>query len=331
MVELVVKRTIAAALIAIVALAGGGDAAQATDELIPIVVVGARGDDPLVVPVRVGDLVDGDVLDLHLREFPPATPALARQCDVAHRCAAEYPLTIVEDGTGRAQIRVDDTIGDHPCTRCTLEVSTGSVRRSIELWFGEPAPPLGEVTVSPVTAIVAGQAVQVRARDLPAGTNATVALCDPRGAGAECRTRFSTGSSRAMGPTTLPVDGDGDAVAEVVLQPDDAAPIDCESGGRCAVVVSVDGSLVAEPVYVWFATPPGAGYDSRRLLVGLLLALVLVILAVVVARTTDWSPTGGARAPEIDDAEYADLDAIIAQLDAAELGADAQAVGHAPG
>lgn len=46
-----------------------------------------------------------------------------------------------------------------------------------------------------------------------------------------------------------------------------------------------------------------------------LLALALGLVSWLVRRT-DWSPAGEAAAPEIDEAEYADLDAIVAALPA---------------
>jgi hypothetical protein len=67
-------------------------------------------------------------------------------------------------------------------------------------------------------------------------------------------------------------------------------------------------------VPISFAAPPGSEYDANRLAAGLGLALLLVAIAAGLIRRTDWSAVGEAAAPEIDDAEYADLDAIIAAL-----------------
>ncbi len=41
---------------------------------------------------------------------------------------------------------------------------------------------------------------------------------------------------------------------------------------------------------------------------------MLLLVAIWLVRRTDWRPVGEAAAPEIDDAEYADLDSIIAAL-----------------
>jgi hypothetical protein len=70
----------------------------------------------------------------------------------------------------------------------------------------------------------------------------------------------------------------------------------------------------APVVPITFAAPPGAAYDPTRLALGLALASILVAIAAWLILRSDWSAVGEAAAPEIDDAEYADLDAIIAAL-----------------
>ena len=74
------------------------------------------------------------------------------------------------------------------------------------------------------------------------------------------------------------------------------------------------------PVELAFAEPPGAvlrrwspGHRPRRC------AAPPARGAAWLLRSTDWAPVGEAAAPEIDDAEYADLDAIIAALPPEEL------------
>ena len=55
-------------------------------------------------------------------------------------------------------------------------------------------------------------------------------------------------------------------------------------------------------------------YAPARLALGLAIAGALLGLAARLWRRTDWSALGEEAAPEIDDAEYADLDAIVAAL-----------------
>ena len=60
-------------------------------------------------------------------------------------------------------------------------------------------------------------------------------------------------------------------------------------------------------------------YDPVRLTMGVGLAVMFLVTAAVLVRTTDWSTVGEASAPEIDDAEYADLDAMAAAFEAGEF------------
>ena len=75
-----------------------------------------------------------------------------------------------------------------------------------------------------------------------------------------------------------------------------------------------DAHVRAPVVELGFATPPGAEYDDGRLAAGLGGAALLVLAGLWLVRRTDWSPIGEEAAPEIDEAEYADLDAIVAAL-----------------
>jgi hypothetical protein len=80
------------------------------------------------------------------------------------------------------------------------------------------------------------------------------------------------------------------------------------------VVVARDAAITPRLATVTFATPPGAEYDAGRLVLGLGVAVLLVAIAAGLIFRTDWSAVGEAAAPEIDDVDYADLDAIIAAL-----------------
>lgn len=72
----------------------------------------------------------------------------------------------------------------------------------------------------------------------------------------------------------------------------------------------------------------GVEYDPIRLTTGVGLAVLFLITAAVLVRTTDWSAVGEASAPEIDDAEYADLDAIAAAFEAGEFANAVTREGH---
>ncbi len=79
-------------------------------------------------------------------------------------------------------------------------------------------------------------------------------------------------------------------------------------------VVSDDVFARAPVVPISFAAPPGADYDPARLVLGLAIATILSGIGAWLILRTDWSAVGEAAAPEIDDAEFADLDAIVAAL-----------------
>jgi hypothetical protein len=78
-------------------------------------------------------------------------------------------------------------------------------------------------------------------------------------------------------------------------------------------LLGVAGSLSEEPASPT-GTSPRADYDPVRLPAGLIAAALSLGSAAVLVRRTDWSAVGEAAAPQIDDAEYADLDAIVAGL-----------------
>ena len=89
----------------------------------------------------------------------------------------------------------------------------------------------------------------------------------------------------------------------------------CFRGDDCGISVASDSVFARAPVVpISFEGPLGARYNTSRLVIWLTLALVLLAGAAALIRRTDWAAVGEAMAPEIDHAEYADLDAIIAAL-----------------
>jgi hypothetical protein len=117
--------------------------------------------------------------------------------------------------------------------------------------------------------------------------------------------------------TTLTVapDGTGRARLRIVPGPVGANRIPCARGDDCGISVVARGAAARAPVVpITFAAPPGAAYDPGRLLLGLAIAALLLAIVAGLILGTDWSAVGEEAAPEIDDADYADLDAIIAAL-----------------
>jgi hypothetical protein len=110
-------------------------------------------------------------------------------------------------------------------------------------------------------------------------------------------------------------DGRGSTTLVVRTGPVGRDRVGCGRNERCAVAVLTEHRGTAGRVVpVEFAELQGAGYDPPRVALGLGVAALLLALAFALYRGTDWTPAHEATAPEIDDAEYADLDAIVAAL-----------------
>jgi hypothetical protein len=155
-----------------------------------------------------------------------------------------------------------------------------------------------------------GERVAVEVYDFPPGTAVTAVLCAaPDASGPRCG---------APGPTApIEIGADGTGRTTLFVGPGEVGDdrVSCARGDDCGISVVSDDVFVRAPVVpISFAAPPGAAYDPFRLALGLVLAGVLLLVAGVLLVRTDWAPVGEAAAPEIDDAEYADLDAIIAAL-----------------
>jgi hypothetical protein len=167
------------------------------------------------------------------------------------------------------------------------------------------------VTVTPDSGIpVDGRTVIVAVTGFPPRVTADVSLCAaPASTGPRCG---------APGPTaalTVGADGTGRARLRIEPGPVGTDRVPCERGDECGVSVVARGVATRAPVTpVTFAAPPGVAYDPGRLALGLAVALLLVAIAAGLILRTDWSAVGEAAAPEIDEAEYADLDAIVAAL-----------------
>lgn len=122
----------------------------------------------------------------------------------------------------------------------------------------------------------------------------------------------------APGPSApFVVGADGTGHTQLLVEPSRVGVegVRCARGGECGISVASEDVFARAPVVpISFAPPPGAAYDPTRLVLGLGAAALLVAIAAWMILRTDWSPVGEAAAPEIDTADYADLDAIIAAL-----------------
>jgi hypothetical protein len=259
------------------------------------------------------------VLTVRARGFPPFARAIAEQCSPSV-CANRIPVQFDEDGNAEFQYLVGGRFLA-PLTRgrcraegerCTVVVRTHSgTQGEIQTVFVDSIPAPGRVTLSrSVDLPLDGSTVTVSVARFPPGVTADVMLCAaPAVAGPRCG---------APGPaTTLLVapDGTGHARLRIVPGAVGTRRVPCERGDDCGVSVVARGVASRSPVVpISFAAPPGAAYDPGRLVLGLAIAAILVAIAAGLILRSDWSPVGEAAAPEIDDADYADLDAIIAAL-----------------
>jgi hypothetical protein len=263
------------------------------------------------------------VLDVRVQGFAPFARAVAEQCVslVALACGNRIPVQFGESGRAWFQYGVTDDflvpavpggcrVG---APRCTLVVRAGDEgrRAEIETVFVDRVPPPGRVVVVPHRPLsLEGETVTVRVERFPPGVKGAAVLCAaPAVSGPRC------GAPGPSAPLQVGADGTGRTRLRVVPGEVGASGARCERGDECGVSVVVPGVATrARVAPVSFAAPPGADYDRSRLLIGLAVAAVLVAIAAVLIRRGDWAAVGEAAAPEIDDADYADLDAIIAAL-----------------
>lgn len=300
-----------------------GPAGAAT--LGPEVTIEADDDASFPTSYDVVDaLTPGTVLRIRVVGFEPFARARVEQCATSgtRQCGNALPVQLDENGRAFFQYLVtDDFVAAQPvpggcradAAPCTIVVSAvvGRNRGEIQSVFFDTIPAPGRIDVTPSRDLsLDGETVTVTVHDYPPGVTVTAMLCAaPDATGPRCG---------APGPTaTLVVGADGTGQARLVIEPGRVGErrASCRRGNDCGVSVASDAVFARAPVVpISFAAPPGADYDSARLAFGLVLAVLLVAIAAGLILRTDWSPVGEAAAPEIDDAEYADLDAIIAAL-----------------
>jgi hypothetical protein len=304
----------------VIALGGSAHAAAVGPE------VTIETDDDASFPKEydvVGRLEPNSVLRVHVVRFESFTRAVAEQCatNEAVPCGNPIPVQFDEDGNARFQYLITDAfLGSQPAgacrgnaAPCTLVVrALGSQQRAeIQTIFIDPTPPAGRIGVTPSSGLsVGGATVTVEVHDYPPGVHVQAMLCAvPDSIGSRC------GEPGPSAPLVVGPDGSGRT--RLVLKPGrvGSQSARCSRTDRCGISVASDAVFTRAPVVpISFAGPPGADYDPTRVALGLGVALLLVGAAIGLIRRTDWSAVGEAAAPEIDDAEYADLDAIIAAL-----------------
>ena len=289
--------------------------------------VSVEADDGETFPASY-DVADGlapvTVLRMRVTGFAFFVRAVAEQCstDVSDRCANRVPVQFDAEGQARFQYLVtDDFLAPRaipgrcranaaPCTVVVWALE-GADHGEIQTVFGTEVPPPGRIVVTPANGLsLDGETVKVEVHDYPPGAELKAMVCAaPDATGARC------GRPGPEAPMVIGVDGTGRTQLRVEPGRVGSARARCARGNDCGVSVASREIFARAPVVpISFAAPPGAAYDPTRRVLGLGLALVLFVIAATVLVRSDWSAVGEASAPEIDDVDYADLDAIIAAL-----------------
>jgi hypothetical protein len=204
------------------------------------------------------------------------------------RCLEAVPIRSDTTGTARAILPLSPALA-----RCRLVVDgcvlvTEGDARVVARIAARAEPRPATVHVEPATGIRPGDDVRVTLRAVPARAVVTIAQCGPVAKGeAPC-----TGSSRRV-----TADRDGSATASLEIDAGRAGRRDggCRDDTRCYVVVTdADGFVIASSQRLRLAELPtaSADYDDARVAGGLVFAAVLSLVAVLLARTTDWRAVG---------------------------------------
>lgn len=268
----------------------------------------------------IGDLRPDTVLRMIVTGFNPFASGRASQCVAAPspHCGNPIPVQFREDGGATFQYLVTtgfaaaaaagECRADGALCSIVVEDLDGSGRAELTTVFHDQLRPPGVVRVEPSRGLVTGQRVTVRASGLRPGIVVHAALCAVDRSGE--RRCAAIGDGDAMS-----VRADGTAETTVTIGDDRGTPVRCNRSPTCVVTVVNGAALVrVESMRITFASPPGSDYDPTRLATGLAIACALLVGVAWLIRRTDWSAVGEEAAPEIDNAIYADLDAIIAAL-----------------
>jgi hypothetical protein len=274
------------------------------------VVILAPEDDEFPEPVVV-DGIDGRVvLRVLALGFDADRTGRIEQCVATsrglRRCANSFPVQFDADGTARIQYLIGDRYPDPgareptcapEAARCVVRLTDGDVAAVAHTGFGAPAPP-STVTITPrPDAVTPGETVAVELAGFPAGDRVRVALCAaPATAG--------TRRCGAPGPVAhVVVSGDGTATARLALRAEvvGSERVACGRGTPCGIVVGGRAPAGTVPVVdVTFAAGPGASYHATQVAVGIALALILLGIATVLVRTTDWRKPSEAETAAMD-------------------------------
>lgn len=263
-------------------------------------------------PGVVDRLPARSVLRITATGFDPNATGLVEQCTVAG-CANSFPVLFDANGTARLQYLVGDAFAaafDPPSTcragapPCAVRVHGQERSAFLTTVFRDAAPPARRVAVAPsARGLSEGEQVRVAVEGFTPGEPVQAMLCAAPDTSGSTR----CGAPGPVSPFTIGADGAGRTVLVIREGRVGSAGASCGRGTTCAIVVTQAGSSVPAPVVpIAFAAGPAARYDPFRSITGLAAAVVLLVLAFFVARSTDWRKPTEADTPELDRAVLTD-------------------------
>jgi hypothetical protein len=255
----------------------------------------------------ISALVPGEVVRIQAEGFRWSERGQIEQCvvELARQtaCAEGFPVRF-EDGRADFQVAVR-AISPGGCRvgqpTCLLRLTgTDSGRQAaVQTVLVDNFSP-GQIRVEPARDVADGQAVQVSVTGFPPGTTAVAVLCAPP----------EPYDARRCNPpdpaSTFTVDdaGAGRTSLQVASGRLGPAAVLCGPRRGCGVAVVVgSGFVAAAAAPVAFAEGPGVDYTAGRVAPGVIGALVLIGLALGIARRTDWRKPTEAATPEMDAAD----------------------------
>jgi hypothetical protein len=260
---------------------------RSIDERVELAVV--RGD--FASPVRPIDGVsDGEVRFIEIDGFARREAGLVRQCRSDGRCGTAIPAQADRDGRARFLFQFHERVGSGLDCRdlpCSIVVTGEDDERlaSIPLAFGTTVDQAA-IGVDRTRQLEPGERIAVTLSGFAPG-RVTVTWCTPPGPteGSAC--------GRPAPEAVATVGADGTASVHLRVH-DGAVGTDgsrCGRGRPCAIAVA--GRPDVAVVRVAFAGSADARPATHRVAVGLAIAAVLAVLAVVGIRRGPWTPPDG--------------------------------------
>jgi hypothetical protein len=265
-------------------------------------------------PARVDRLRDRSVLRISAAGFETFGRGYVEQCTVGG-CSNLFPVLFDENGSARfqylvvrsfaARLEQSSTCGARETT-CVVHLAGNGYSAYLTTVFGDETAAPPRVTVSPrVADLVDGTRVQITVAGFTPGERVQAKLC----AAPETH-----GSERCGAPApvvSFAIDSLGNGHTAFIVREGRVGShgVPCGRDAQCGIVVAhQDASLPAPVVPISFADGPSARYDVTRSIAGLGGAFVLLALAFLLVRGTDWRKPTEADTPDLDHASFAESD-----------------------